>query len=157
LFPSLGRSLELDDIDKRIIKEYLEDARRSYREIAKRIGVAVGTVLSRLTKLEAAKIIKGYSAIIDYSKLGYDITVVTEVVVSKGMLLEVEKNIAEMPGVCAVYDVTGETDAIVIAKFKNRESLSNFTKSLLKMPYIERTNTHVVLTTAKEDFINLPI
>lgn len=149
--------MELDDIDKRIIKEYLEDARRSYREIAKRIGVAVGTVLSRLTKLEAAKIIKGYSAIIDYSKLGYDITVVTEVVVSKGMLLEVEKNIAEMPGVCAVYDVTGETDAIVIAKFKNRESLSNFTKSLLKMPYIERTNTHVVLTTAKEDFINLPI
>jgi DNA-binding Lrp family transcriptional regulator len=146
----------IDDIDRRIIKEYLEDARRSYREVAKRIGVSVGTVVSRVKKLEAAKIIKGYSAIIDYSKLGYDITVVTEIVVSKGKLVEVEKSVAEMPGVCAVYDVTGETDAIVIAKFKNRESLSNFTKSLLKMPYVERTNTHVVLTTAKEDF-NLPI
>jgi DNA-binding Lrp family transcriptional regulator len=120
------------------------------------VGVAVGTVLSRINKLEAAKIIKGYSATIDYSKLGYDITAVTEIVVSKGKLVEVEKSIAEMPGVCAVYDVTGETDAIVIAKFKTRESLSNFTKSLLKMPYIERTNTHVVLSTAKENF-NLPI
>jgi len=148
--------LDLDDIDRKIIKEYLEDARRSYREVAKRVGVAVGTVLSRINKLEAAKIIKGYSAIIDYSKLGYDITAVTEIVVSKGKLVEVEKSIAEMPGVCAVYDVTGETDAIVIAKFKTRESLSNFTKSLLKMPYIERTNTHVVLSTAKENF-NLPI
>lgn len=148
--------MRLDDVDRKIIKEYLEDARRSYREVAKRIGVAVGTVLSRVKKLEEAGVIKGYSAIIDYSKLGYDITVVTEIIVSKGKLIEVEKAVAEMPGVCAVYDVTGETDAIVIAKFKDRESLSNFTKSLLKMPYIERTNTHVVLTTAKEDF-NLPI
>ncbi|MEM1994815.1 MAG: Lrp/AsnC family transcriptional regulator [Nitrososphaerales archaeon] len=148
--------MQLDDVDKRIVNEYLKDARCSYREVAKKVGVAVGTVLARIRKLEASGVIKGYSAIIDYSKLGYDITVVTEIVVSKGKLIEVEKSVAEMPGVCAVYDVTGETDAIVIAKFKDRESLSNFTKSLLKMPYIERTNTHVVLSTAKEDF-NLPI
>ncbi len=144
--------MQLDDVDRRIIKEYLEDARRSYREVAKRIGVAVGTVLSRIKRLEESKIIRGYSAIIDYSKLGYDITVVTEIVVSKGKLVEVEEEVAKMPGVCAVYDVTGETDAIVIAKFKDRESLSNFTKGLLKMPHVERTNTHVVLSTAKEDF-----
>ncbi|MFN3622020.1 MAG: Lrp/AsnC family transcriptional regulator [Nitrososphaerales archaeon] len=148
--------MQLDDVDRRIIKEYLKDARCSYREVAKRIGVAVGTVLSRVKKLEEAKVIKGYSAVIDYSKIGYDITVVTEIVVSKGKLIEVEKSVAEMPGVCAVYDVTGETDAIVVAKFRDRESLSNFTKGLLKMPYIERTNTHVVLSTAKEDF-NLPL
>ncbi|MEM3760643.1 MAG: AsnC family transcriptional regulator, partial [Candidatus Bathyarchaeia archaeon] len=41
---------------------------------------------------------------------------------------------------------------IVIAKFKNREELSKFAKRLLAMPYVERTNTHVVLTTIKEDF-----
>jgi DNA-binding Lrp family transcriptional regulator len=44
------------------------------------------------------------------------------------------------------------TDAIVIAKFKSREELSKFTKTLLAMPFIERTNTHMVLTTVKEDF-----
>lgn len=57
-----------------------------------------------------------------------------------------------MPNVCAVYDVTGLTDAMVIAKFKNRKDLSDFTKTLLAMPFVERINTHVVLTTVKEDY-----
>jgi DNA-binding Lrp family transcriptional regulator len=72
--------------------------------------------------------------------------------VSKGKLLKVEREIAKMPNVCAVYDVTGLTDAMVIGKFRNREELSDFTKSLLAMRYIERTNTHVILSTIKEDF-----
>jgi DNA-binding Lrp family transcriptional regulator len=41
---------------------------------------------------------------------------------------------------------------MVVAKFKSRSDLSDFTKKLLAMPYVERTNTHVVLTTVKEDF-----
>ena len=40
----------------------------------------------------------------------------------------------------------------IIAKFKNRKELSNFVKKDLSMPYIERTNTHIVLITVKEDF-----
>ncbi len=66
--------------------------------------------------------------------------------------MEAEGEIAKIPNVCGVYDVTGLTDAIIIAKFKNREDLGAFTKKLLSFPYIERTNTHVVLTTVKENF-----
>jgi DNA-binding Lrp family transcriptional regulator len=84
--------------------------------------------------------------------LGYDLTALTEIIVSKGKLLEMEREIAKLPGVCAVYDITGATDGMVVAKFKDREELSRFTKSLLAMPFVERTNTHVVLTTVKEDF-----
>ncbi|MFY9872197.1 MAG: Lrp/AsnC ligand binding domain-containing protein, partial [Candidatus Nitrosopolaris sp.] len=64
----------------------------------------------------------------------------------------VEKHIAKFPNVCAVYDITGLTDMIVVAKFKNRAQLSNFVKKDLALPYVERTNTHVVLITVKEDF-----
>ena len=71
---------------------------------------------------------------------------------AKGKLLELEREVAKLPQVLAVYDVTGLTDAMVIAKFKSREELSKFTKTLLAMPFIERTNTHIVLTTVKEDF-----
>jgi len=148
--------MAIDDLDRKILREYLHDARRSAREIARSVGAAVGTVISRIRKLEAEGVIRGYSAIIDYSKLGYDLTVVTEITVAKGKLTEIEKSIAKLPEACAVYDVTGTTDAIVIAKFRSREELSSFTKSLLKMPYVERTNTHVVLSTAKEDF-RIPI
>jgi DNA-binding Lrp family transcriptional regulator len=76
----------------------------------------------------------------------------SEITVSKGRLLEMESEIARFPNVCCVYDVTGELDAIIVAKFKNREELSKYTKRLLALPYVERTNTHVVLTTIKEDF-----
>jgi DNA-binding Lrp family transcriptional regulator len=129
-----------------------EDARFSSRQIAKNVGVSVGTVLSRIKKMEDAGVIKGYSTILDHEKLGYELTVVTEITVSKGRLVEMENEIAKNPNVCGVYDVTGLTDALIIGKFKSREDLGKFTKNLLALPYIERTNTHVVLTTVKENF-----
>ena len=144
--------MELNETDKKILKNLLEDARFSSRQIAKNVGVSVGTVLSRIKKMEDVGLIKGYSVILDHEKLGYELTVVTEITVSKGRLVEMENEIARFSGVCAVYDVTGLTDAVIIGKFKNREDLGHFTKRLLALPYIERTNTHVVLTTVKEVF-----
>ncbi len=144
--------MELDETDKKILKNLLEDARFSSRQIAKNVGVSVGTVLSRIRKMEDVGLIKGYSVILDHEKIGYELTVVTEITVSKGKLVEMETEIAKMPGVCGVYDVTGLTDAVIIGKFKSREELGKFTKQLLALPYIERTNTHVVLATVKENF-----
>ena len=57
-----------------------------------------------------------------------------------------------MENVCGVYDITGDTDTLVIAKFKSRKELSDFVKGLATIQNIENTNTHVVLNTAKEDF-----
>ena len=144
--------MELDETDVKILKAVTMDARLSSRQIAKQCGVSVGTVLFRIRRMEEIGVIRGYSVIPDHEKLGYELTVVTEITVSKGRLLEMESEIARLPNVCSVYDVTGLTDAFVIAKFKNREDLSKFTKRLLSLPYVERTNTHLVLTTIKEDF-----
>jgi len=144
--------MRLDETDVKILKALTLDARLSSRQIAKQCGVSIGTVLSRIKKMEQKGIIKGYSALLEHEKLGYELTVVSEITVSKGRLLEMENEIARLPNVCCVYDVTGLIDAIMVAKFKDREELGKFTKRLLAMPYVERTNTHVVLTTIKEDF-----
>jgi len=142
----------LNETDMKILQVLLEDARFSSRQIAKRVGVSVGTVLSRIKRMEEDGLIKGYSVLMDHEKLGFELTVVMEITVSKGRLVEMENEIAKISNVCCVYDVTGLTDAFLIAKFKSREELGRFTKRLLALPYIERTNTHVVLTTVKEDF-----
>ena len=144
--------MDLDKTDVKILEALMLDARLSSRQIAKRCGVSIGTVLSRIKKMEKEGIITGYSALLDHEKLGYELTVVCEVTVSKGRLLEMENEIARLPNVCCVYDVTGLIDALVVAKFKSREELGKFTKRLLALPFVERTNTHVVLTTVKEDF-----
>jgi len=152
MFNSDGEIMELDETDVKILKTLTVDARLSSRQIARQCGISVGTALSRIRKMEEMGIIKGYSIIPSHEKLGYELTVVAEITVSKGRLLEMENEIARLPNVCTVYDVTGLTDAFVIAKFKKREDLSEFTKRLLSLPFVERTNTHVVLTTIKEDF-----
>jgi DNA-binding Lrp family transcriptional regulator len=144
--------MHLDETDVKILKALTLDARLSSRQIAKQCDVSIGTVLSRIKRLENEGIIQGYSALLDHEKLGYELTVVSEITVSKGRLLEVENEIARLSNVCCVYDVTGLIDAIIVAKFKNREELGKFTKRLLAIPFVERTNTHVVLTSIKEDF-----
>lgn len=143
---------DLDETDVKILRILLSDARLSSRQIAKQTGVSIGTVLTRVRQMEKEGVIKGYSALINHEKLGYELTVIIELTVSKGKLLEIEREIAKSPNVCGVYDVTGLTDAMIIAKFRSREELSIFVKRLLAMPNVERTNTHLVLTTIKEDF-----
>jgi len=144
--------MNVDETDVKILTVLISDARLSSRQISKKSGVSIGTVLTRMKKMEKEGVVRGYSAIVDHEKLGYQLTALAEITVSKGRLLEVENEIARMPNVCCVYDVTGLTDAFVLAKFKSREELSSFAKRLLALPFVERTNTHVVLTTIKEDF-----
>ncbi len=142
----------IDEMDEKILKEYLKDSRRSFREIARKIKVSPGTVVSRIKDLEDKGIITKYTAQIDYEKLGYDLTVVTEITVSHGMAEVVGRKISKVKEACAIYNVTGDSDLMVIAKFKNRNHLSNFTKRVLKIENVERTNTHLVFITIKEDF-----
>ena len=146
-----GRYL-IDSLDLKILRQLIAKGRLPFRQVAAELGVSTTTVTSRVMKLERDRIVKGYAALVDFERLGYELTAITEILVSKGKLLEMEREIAKLPGVCAVYDVTGEIDVVVVAKFKNRDEMSRFTKGLLSMPFVDRANTHVVLTTLKEDF-----
>jgi DNA-binding Lrp family transcriptional regulator len=142
----------MDETDVKILKNLLSDARMSYRKVAEEIGVSPPTVLARVEKLESDGIIRSYSTLLDHEKLGYDLTAIIEITATKGKIVDLERQIAKFPNVCAVYDITGLTDMVVVAKFKNRKELSNFVKKDISLPYVERTNTHVVLVTVKEDF-----
>lgn len=151
-YPRSNGRTTVDELDLRILTHLMVDGRISFRQMAHELHASTTTVASRVSRLEKAGIIRGYLASVNFEALGYDFTAVTEILVSKGKLLEMEREIAKLPGVCAVYDVTGEIDGIVVAKFREREELSRFTKGLLGMPFVERANTHVVLTTVREDF-----
>ena len=143
--------MKMDDRDIKILNHLLTDARQSARQLAHRLGVSTVTMISRIKKLEESKIIRGYSARLDHELLGYDITAIIEIKTTKGKMLEIENKIAKQDNVIAVYDITGDADTIVIAKFKDRKSVSSFVKKLLEIPNVENTVTHLVLNTLKED------
>ena len=143
---------KIDEIDLQIIDLLQEDSRLSFNKIANELGISVGTAYNHIKSLENREVIKGYTAIVDPVKVGYSLTAIVLIQAEGKHLLDVEKKISKINNVILVYDITGDFDIAVVARFKNRFDLNNFIKSLLAMPYVKRTVTNVVLNVVKEDF-----
>ncbi|MFX1290452.1 MAG: Lrp/AsnC family transcriptional regulator [Promethearchaeota archaeon] len=141
-------------MDKKILTKLDEDGRLSFRHLAKDLEVGSPvTIKNHVENLEEKGVIKNYGVQIDYEKLGYDIIALIELTVSKGKMLEVENKLAQNPNIFAVYDITGTYDALILARFKTRAELSEMIKEEIHTsPYVERTNTHIVLNIIKEEF-----
>lgn len=141
----------VSDIDLQIIKLLQEDCRLSFNKIARKLGISVGTAFNHVKNLEKKGILKGYTVIVDSVKLGYSLTALMLIQAEGSYLVHVENEIAKTANAVAVYDITGDYDAAVIAKFKDRASLNTYLKNLLALPHIKRTVTNVALNIIKED------
>ncbi|MCJ7634315.1 Lrp/AsnC family transcriptional regulator [Candidatus Bathyarchaeota archaeon] len=145
------RNDSLDELDNRILALLSEDARKSCRELAEKLDVASGTVYNRVRRMTEAGVIKGYIPLLNHTKLGYGLMSLILIQVEGQRLTEVEKELAKHAEVMAVYDITGEFDVAVVARFKSQASMNDFIKDTLKIPSIRRTVTNVVLNVVKED------
>jgi Lrp/AsnC family transcriptional regulator, regulator for asnA, asnC and gidA len=141
----------IDEVDKKILDLFNEDGRMSYRKISRRLNISIGTVHNRIEKLMSSGVIKKFAPVIDHSKLGYNLTTIIGVRVKGGVLENWEDKTAYYKNVLCMYDVTGEFDAILVARFKDTEELNEFVKNLLKEPEVQRTYTQTVLNIVKED------
>jgi len=140
-----------DELDRRILEVLNQNARRSFREIAKEVGISVTAVIHKIKKLEEAGAIKGYIPILNPENFGYNLTAIIALRISKGKLLETQQLIAQEPQVMAVYDITGEWDSLVIGHFRARDDLNRFIKKILSLRYVDRTVTHLVLNVVKDE------
>ena len=143
---------KLDQIDRQILNILQEDYRLSFNKVANKAGISVGTAYNRIKSLEAKGALKGYTARVDSTKMGYSLTAIILLQAEGGHLTEAETAIAKAASVIAVYDVTGDFDAVIIAKFKDQNILNTFLKHLSAIPFVKRTATNVALTMVKEDF-----
>jgi len=141
----------LDELDVAILRRLNTDARKSFRDIARELKVSISTISNRVKRLEQEGIIVGYIPVLDEKKLGYDVLAVIGIRISKGKLLEVQRKIGREDKVVDVYDVTGEYDSVIIARFKNTKELDAFIKHLVAMENVERTYTQVVLNVVKQE------
>jgi DNA-binding Lrp family transcriptional regulator len=144
-------TLKIDDLDIDILRSLNENARKSFRDIAKELHISLTTVSNRVKALERNGIIQGYIPVLDATKLGYDIMVVIGIKVIHGKIVETERDLAKENGVFAVFDSTGEWDAIVMARFHNRGELNTFVKKVLDHENVDRTYTQVVLNITRDE------
>ncbi len=139
-----------DELDLKIIKELRKDSRLSYREIARRLDVAVGTAQSRIRELERKKIIQRYHVEIDYSKLGYGLAALIALNVDLKKMAELEKKLLRARNVFGMYEVTGDFDLFIAVRFRNASELNEFIQRNLMIPAIKKSTTFLVLKTDKE-------
>ena len=145
-----SKTFTIDDLDLEILKILSIDSRKNKSAIAEELNRSPNTIIKHISNLEKIGVIKNYGAQIDYEKLGYNIIALIELTISKGKMLEIEQDLGKNPDIFAVYDITGEYDALILARFKNRDDLSKMIKKIHTSPYVERTNTHFVLNVIKE-------
>jgi len=141
----------MDEVDYKILEKLNENARKSYREIARELNISLTTVSNRIKKMEDEKVIERYIPLINQEKIGYDLTAAINVKISHGKLIEVQERISKDKHVSCVYDITGDWDSLIIAHFKDRRDLNSFIKGVLSMEYVEKTNTQIVLNIVKNE------
>jgi len=136
---------ELDDIDKDIIRILQENARTSYREIQDKLGISIGTIHNRISKLKASEIIEGYTLRLNNTKLGYKLTFLIRIQIDGKHTEEILTEIQKKPEVCAVYHITGDQSAELICRFRESDEIHTFIRELNERQYITRTISNMVL------------
>ena len=104
----MDKKTDLDPLDYKILKILVEDANLPYTEIGQRLDVSGGTVHVRMKKMESLGIVKGAQLLIDYSKIGWDITAFLGIYLDKSSLYEdVAKQLEAIPEVVNIHYTTG--------------------------------------------------
>ena len=141
----------IDDLDRKIVRVLNQNARKSFRDVAKEVKTSVTAVINRVKKLEESGFIQGYIPLVEPEYFGLNLIAIIALRISKGKLLETQKKIAKDTRVVSIYDITGEWDSFIIGYFLDRKDLNDFIKSLLSLEYVDRSVTHIVLNVVKEE------
>jgi Lrp/AsnC family transcriptional regulator for asnA, asnC and gidA len=104
----MEKKFDLDSLDYNILEILVRDANLPYTEIGQRLDVSGGTVHVRMKKMESYGIVKGAQLLIDYSKIGWDITAFLGIYLDKSSLYEdVAKQLENIPEIVNIHYTTG--------------------------------------------------
>ncbi|MFM8914030.1 MAG: Lrp/AsnC ligand binding domain-containing protein [Flammeovirgaceae bacterium] len=143
----MPKNYEVDNVDLKILELLMQNAKRPYTEVAKRINVSQGTVHVRMTKMEEAGIIDKTSLRINYSNLGYDITAFIGIYLEKSALYEkVLAKLKDIPEIVNIHYTTGNYSMFVKIHCRDTNHLKEVLHDKMQqVEGIERTETMISL------------
>ncbi len=98
----------LDNVGWEILCALQEDARLSYAEIGRRVGMSAPAVMERVRRLEEAGIITGYTARVDVTKLGLPIQAILRVRIQGDRKEQIQRVVQRCPEVLECHHITGD-------------------------------------------------
>ncbi len=140
-----------ENLDAKLVNSLLGNGRASLRSLGDELDVSVTTVSNHLRDLEDEDVIRGYTPVVDYEKLGFDVTAVLQLKVEGSALPAVTEKLRQEKQMVSVYEVTGDYDVIAIGKFADTDGMNDQIKAILTDADIRESNTSVVLNAVTEN------
>ena len=141
----------MDAVDRSILDALRANARATFAELAREVGLSAPAVHERVGKLEAAGIITGYHAAVAPESLGYSMTALVGIILSD--TADEDQVAADLAGLPAVEDcwfVAGEESFVVKVRVPDIGGLERAIRDLAKIKGVSRTRSTVVLSTRFE-------
>jgi Lrp/AsnC family transcriptional regulator, leucine-responsive regulatory protein len=140
-------NLHTDTTDRQILALLVEDARRTYDDIARRVALSAPAVKRRVDRLRRQGALRGFTAVIDHAALGDRTEALLELFFTPGTTLErVAETLRAYPEVVEAWSVTGDADAIARLRTGDNADLERLIMDLPRDGLVQRTRSQVVLS-----------
>ena len=137
----------MDDQDRQILALLVEDGRRTYDDIARRVALSAPAVKRRVDRLRQKGALQGFTAVVDHSALGDHTEALIELFYAPGILLDqVAETLRSHPEVVEAWSVTGEADAIARVRTEDNAGLERLIMDLQRDGHVQRTRSQVVMS-----------
>jgi len=144
----------LDAIDWNILRELQRDGRITNVALSRKVGISAPPCLRRMRALEEAGIIRGYRALLDEKRLGYEVTVFAMVhLVSQAEtdLVAFEERVRAWPLVRECWMLSGEVDFILKCVAPDLPTFQAFVSELTAAPNVRNVKTALTLRRSKDE------
>ena len=136
----------VDERDRDIIAALQDDARATYADIGHRVGLSPSSVHERVRKLEHARVIRGYQAVLDPRALGLDVTALVAVTpLDPRQPDDLPDRVEGFPEVEDCYSVAGEASYVLKVRTRTPERLEDLIRRIRERGGVQ-TRTTVVLS-----------
>ncbi|MFN2545068.1 MAG: Lrp/AsnC family transcriptional regulator [Actinomycetota bacterium] len=141
----------LDRRDLDILGVLQRDARATYADVGKRVGLSASSVHQRVRKLEQAGVIRAYRAAVDPDALGLSVTaLVSAMPLDPTQPDDLPERVEELPEVEACYSVAGEANYVLKVRTRTTEHLEDLLRTIREKGNVQ-TRTTIVLSIPFED------
>jgi Lrp/AsnC family leucine-responsive transcriptional regulator len=138
----------LDEVDRKILRELQSDGRASFRDVSSRIGVSTPTVSARVQAMSDMGLIRGYTTVLDADMLG-QVSVVVILGIKPADISAVSQKLSEEEIVRQMF-VLSDSRLLLLVSYYNQAKYRQFMESLSKIEEISKIDTSMILRAPKE-------
>ncbi len=142
----------MDAVDQRIVELLRTNARMSYAELGRQIGLSAPAVHDRVGKLETTGVILGYRTVVDPDTIGLGVTALIGLLQSDGSETDdITRALYELPEIESCYYLAGEESFLIKVRVGDISELEHLIARVNRVAGVARTRTTIALSTKWEN------